>query len=53
MFSFVAGGEIQIVDRGLLRFLDEPVQQDHATPFIDIKKNTGNPVAAETGADLV
>ena len=53
MFALVAGGEIKILDRRFLRFLDKAVQQHHATAIIDIKENTGYPVAVEAGADLI
>jgi hypothetical protein len=38
MFTFVAGSEIQIINRSFLRFLDEAVQQHHTIPFIDKKR---------------
>src|SRR5690348_17414601 len=42
MLGLVAFGQVQILSRRLLRFLDESVKQNHSPSPVDVEKNTGN-----------
>jgi hypothetical protein len=53
MLSFVAFGQVQVLARRLLRFLDESVEQDHAALFVDVEKDSCNAVLRQARPHFV
>jgi len=47
MLALVAPCQLQILVRGLLRLLDESMQQDHPALLVDIEKYAGDSVLGQ------
>ena len=53
MLALVYASELQISLRGLLRLLDEAVQQHHPDLLVDVEQNPGNAVPREISPHLI